>query len=231
MVFAKRVARIVLLLLLASGVIAQQERPTPKPSLSQMIPETMRFVLEDDYQGFVWWVPPELWEVSGMEGRQVKELSKYTLMIVVIGRKSAFGANVDYLSPSELRSNMVLQDAEGTNYPPLPTVSKDIETFVAALRVFLHDPAMQEHADFVFFAGMDKAGKPLASARKRGGLRLIIRKVAGEEERLFDWQTPLDSFSPPVYCPVGKERLQASWRYCPWHGVKLYDDSNEKKEK
>jgi hypothetical protein len=63
--------------------------------------------------------------------------------------------------------------------------------------------------------------KPIADPLSPGGFSLVLSKLIAGKDKVFEWKLPLTSLSPPKYCPAGKERVQANWKYCPWHRVKL----------
>ena len=50
---------------------------------------------------------------------------------------------------------------------------------------------------------------------------ITIEKLIAGKDRTMEWKLPLTSISTPKHCPVGKESVQANWKYCRWNGVKL----------
>jgi hypothetical protein len=73
----------------------------------------------------------------------------------------------------------------------------------------------------MFFPGKTAAGKPLADPAREGSFTVLIDNLGGQPHSAFEWRLPLTSMTPPRFCPLGKERMEASWKYCPWHGTKL----------
>ena len=43
-------------------------------------------------------------------------------------------------------------------------------------------------------------------------------KLGGEK---LHWNLPLSSLLKPKKCPVDNEIMNGSWKFCPFHGVKL----------
>jgi hypothetical protein len=80
---------------------------------------------------------------------------------------------------------------------------------------------MGQNCVILFFPGATKMAEPIADPFVPGKFSVTITKLIGGKDRVLEWRLPLTSLSPPKYCPVGKERVQADWKYCPWHGVKL----------
>ena len=80
---------------------------------------------------------------------------------------------------------------------------------------------MGQNMNILFFPAKTRDGAPLADPQGNGSLFAVIRKVVGVDERVFEWKLPLTSLSPPKFCPVGGEKVEASWIFCPWHGNRL----------
>ena len=77
----------------------------------------------------------------------------------------------------------------------------------------------------LFFPATNKMAKPVADPLAPGSFSIVVAKLLDGKDKTYEWKLPLTALSPPKYCPVGKERVQANWMYCPWHGVKLDADS------
>ncbi len=78
-----------------------------------------------------------------------------------------------------------------------------------------------KNSEFLFFPGKNKDGQPIADAKRKGSFAIVLdEKIAGEEN-LYEWKLPFTSVSPPKFCPIGKEKVEAQWTYCPWHGNRL----------
>jgi hypothetical protein len=80
---------------------------------------------------------------------------------------------------------------------------------------------MGQNIQFLFFSGTNKMAKPIAYPLSSGSFSVVLSKIIEGKDDVFEWKLPLTTLSPPKFCPVGKERVQANWKYCPWHGVKL----------
>jgi hypothetical protein len=73
----------------------------------------------------------------------------------------------------------------------------------------------------LFFPAKTSTGKLIVDTGHEGSFSLLIDNLAGQKQSTFEWRLPLTSLTPPKFCPVGKERVEANWKYCPWHGNKL----------
>jgi hypothetical protein len=202
--------------------------------MSAFMKETQQTPNESGYAGIVWWIPTEFWEISlernGMSEQKAKEryapLGKYTVVAVVIG-KIGIG-NINWISEPEIRDATTLRDSDGNVYQPVQKLSGDAEGLVSVLKpVFANMLGnMGQNIEILFFPATNKMAKPIADPHAPGSFSVAISKLVDGKDKVFEWKLPLTSLTPPKYCPVGKERVQANWKYCPWHGVKLDESPN-----
>jgi hypothetical protein len=66
----------------------------------------------------------------------------------------------------------------------------------------------------------DPKGDPILGGASRGELRVEYRFEDGGPAQTVYWHAPFTSIAGPRTCPKGGEPLEASFEYCPWHGVK-----------
>jgi dipeptidyl aminopeptidase/acylaminoacyl peptidase/tetratricopeptide (TPR) repeat protein len=194
-----------------------------------LIQETQQLTREPGYMGILMWMPVEYMEKAaeraGFSGEKVHEryapLRKYTMIVAGVGKLGI--GNINWISEPEVRSNLKLRDAAGNDYEPVQELSGDAKAFATILKPMMANMLgkMGENVQIYFFPGADKMGNPIADPLAPGSFSVVITNILGTKESIYEWKLPLTSLSPPRYCPVGKERMQASWKYCPWHGVKL----------
>lgn len=216
-----------------SSLVAQ-DRPKPPTvdtdvDMTAFIRETQQSPNQAGYVGLVWWIPVEYWEISsqrsGVADDKAKQryapLRKYTLVAVAVG-KIGIG-NVNWISEPEIRDNTTLRDSEGNAYQPVQKLSGDAEGLVSILKAVFGNMlgSMGQNIQLLFFPAVNKMARPIADPLASGSFSVVLSKVIEGKDRVFEWKLPLTSLSPPRYCPIGKERVQANWKYCPWHGVKL----------
>jgi len=234
--FSRTLALVFLIMMVAALAIGQQSSAPAaskdfQPTIEEIVAETQQHVSGDGVTGLVWWIPVEFWETAAKAngGRgdlsTFKPLREYTTLVVVAGKVSAFG-NIQCFSEDEVRENILLQDAAGATYLPLKTaeINGDAQGMATVLRPIFVNALGKLGENFVilFFPAKNKAGKAIAPAMDRGSFTVIMRRLAGPEKS-WTWNTPLNSLMPPKYCPVGKERVQSNWSFCPWHGVSLVE--------
>jgi hypothetical protein len=220
---------LIALALLPSAVAQSEPHPVADVDLHALIKELQQTTREPGTLGLLMWTPVEYWEKSaegaGTPSAKAQErfasLRKYTVIIAAVGKLGI--GNINWISESEVRSNLKLRDAAGNDYEPLQKVSGDAEGLATLIKPILANMmgTMGQNVQIYFFPGTDKMAKPIADPLAPGGFSIVITNLLGPKESVYEWKLPLTSLSPPRYCPVGKERMEASWKYCPWHGVKL----------
>lgn len=169
--------------------------------------------------GLVLWLPRE-WAMAHGSGREIADLlSRYTVVAVVVGQIGALGPT--FASAADIRGKVVLRKGK-VDYAPVEKVSSEADFLASVLRAMFAKilGRMGEGFEILFFPGVD-GGELLADARRPGTFSVVIRDLAGQPESLYTYHLPLSSLLPPKLCPVGKERVKASWKYCPWHGIPL----------
>jgi hypothetical protein len=229
-----RILSLLLLVLLFTCLsLAQQPASATRPAdagpkVDEIINETQQRVAGDHVAGIVWWIPVEFWEAAARaQGRKpdgtLDTLRDYTMMVVAVGNVGELG-NIKWHNGEEIRKNVELLDASGTAYAPLAMadVNNNAQTMAKVMRpIFVNSlGALGENLEIIYFPAKNKAGQSLADAKNRGTFSLRMKQM-GDVDHTFQWNLPLNSLMPPKFCPVGKERVQSNWNFCPWHGVAL----------
>jgi hypothetical protein len=209
-----------------------------KIDFNAFLKETQQSDAHNGKTAFVWFVPPELWEESAVSAGSTQQAARkafaplhdYRLFIVGVGSVGAVSAgagNVDWLPDGDVRKNVVLRDGAGHTYAPVEKVSADAQALIDVIRPTFKN-IMGPAADglhLLFFPIKDAAGQEFGDPHHSGELSLVVSKIMDPGTRVYTWRFPLNSLAAPRYCPVGKERVEASWKYCPWHGNKLDVDA------
>jgi hypothetical protein len=197
--------------------------------LDDIIKETQLTVGGKDTAGLVWWLPTEFWEQSAIQQGNSPEQARttfapmrnYTMIIVAVG-KIGLG-NINWHSENEIRSNTTLRDSDGQAYQPLKEISPDAQGIASIVKPVLANilgPTGQ-NLQILFFPAKTAKGKSIADPTHAGSFSVLLSNLTSQKESEFAWRLPLSSLSPPKFCPVGKERVEASWKFCPWHGNRL----------
>jgi len=200
------------------------------PDTTDLARETQQTIREGDYAGLVWWIPYEYWtqvaasrspSASRMAGR-LQALKDYTVVGIFLARVSDLGA-FNYVTPAELRQKVSIRDAAGKDYPPISQLGDDAKMLEAVLKPMLANAMGRagENFELLFFPARTSSGNAIAPAAEKTRFSVVLKYPPDLPEVVYEWRLPLTSISPPKYCPVGKERVNANWDYCPWHGVPL----------
>jgi hypothetical protein len=235
--------------LVASAMLAQQpaassasskpaaattaEDPADQVDLSALAKETEQIDQRTGKMGMFWWTPIEFWEQSaikqgvspGQARRQFQAMRDYNVFIIGIGDMGGMG--IDWQPAEVIHKSVSLRDQAGNVYRPLESVSSDVEMFVGILKPILKGMLgpMGEGIQIVFFPVKDKTGKIFADPFRASEFSLLVADVMGPKVATYTWRLPVSALLPAKYCPVGKERVEANWKYCPWHGNKLDADA------
>lgn len=227
----------------AAGPAAAQQRPTdpsttsvsappdvPPPSVEELTRECQQQVTGKDRVGFIWWIPFEFWEASARQGggsvedarKQFKSLQEYVTVSVVVAKMGGLGS-MEFIPRDTVRANLTVRDALGKEWKPLDNISEEARMLTQVLKPMFASSMgkMGENIELYFFPARNAAGGLIADPLSRKTFSVVLRNVYGPEELNFTWQLPLNALAPPAYCPTGKERVQANWKFCPWHGTRL----------
>ncbi|MFZ0276452.1 MAG: hypothetical protein WA254_13545 [Candidatus Sulfotelmatobacter sp.] len=220
----------ILALALLPAAVAQSAPPAAtEVDFNALVRELEQTTKEPGYIGVIMWTPVQYWEQSlvraGFSADKARDrflaLRKYTVIMAGFGKMGI--GNINWISEPEVRSNLKLRDAAGNDYESVQKVSGDAEGLASIIKPLLANMlgTMGQNLQIYFFPAADKMANPIADPLAPGSFSIVITNILGTKESVYEWKLPLTSLSPPRYCPVGKERVEANWKYCPWHGVKL----------
>lgn len=214
---------------LPAWALAQEKAADETYNVEEIIKETQKSISDPKCVGLIWWIPTEFWEQAaqkhGTPAEQAHQtfgaLRQYTVIGVAVGRLGL--GNINWYNEQIIRSSVALKDSEGAVYAPLTDLSPDAAGLVSIFKPVLSNilGPMGQNFQLLFFPSQTSKGKLIADPHHEGAFTVDFSYPQEKIESQHDWKLPLTSLSPPKYCPVGKERVQANWKYCPWHGNKL----------
>lgn len=222
-------------LVLPQFLHAQESAPSAsaETKIDAIIKETQQTVGGKDTTGFVWWLPAEFWEQSAIEQGSTPEqarssfaaLRDYTMVIIAVGKVGL--GNINWRSEKEIRAGTSLRDSDGQVYQPLQEISGDAQGIASIVRPVLANilGPMGQNLQILFFPAKTKSGRPIADPTRASSFSVVLSNLTTLKESEFSWRLPLTSLSPPKFCPAGKERVEANWKFCPWHGVPLDENA------
>jgi hypothetical protein len=198
-------------------------------SSSEIAAETARLVQEHGHVANFWWLPPEYWILAAKEleltdseqATVAKVFRDYTIIAAldadVTEKKAANMAPIaDVVKHAHFtRGGETLEVLREVN----PEVSKLVPTLVYLLRSSMGQ--LGGGMRLLPLSNLDAKGNPVFTADQRGELVLDYRLRDDGPVHQVRWHAPLSSVVGEHKCPKGGEALEASWSYCPWHGVKI----------
>ncbi len=176
-----------------------------------------------------WWLPQEYWEqvakelkLPAADQEKVRVVFRDYLLVGAFDMKLSADKKPELASIPEIVKHAsfyrdgekieVLRDAN-------PELVRLTRSLVVLLRASLG--GMGEGLRLLPLPNVDAQGKPILSGRAPGELRLEYRfDEAGPAQEVY-WRAPITAIAGAKKCPKGGEMLEASFEYCPWHGVKL----------
>ncbi len=201
-----------------------------------LLRETQLSIAGNGHSGLLWWIPFEFWVHSAEErgespekaAETFKALKPYIMVGVFVAKVTPIGS-FEFVSSADMQTNIVIRDAQGTDYAAVAEPAPDAKNLAAAVKPILAGALGKagENFEFLFFSNQNKQGTAIAEAQQKGQFSIVLKKIAGVPESRFEWRLPLTAVMPPKFCPVGKERVHANWDYCPWHGVALNTPSGK----
>lgn len=207
-------------------LLAAAEQPKRVPSSASISAETRESRRSGDHVLTFWWLPVEYWTASARELKKSAEqverarelLQSYVVLAMVDARVYPDG-RLDYRDMEGVRDSLRLT-RDSREIPPLSRLDPEVARILPELAYFMTAGlgVMSGGLRLVLFPNIDREGEPISSGSTEG-------KVAARYEPEGDapislvWPSPLTSVAGPRLCPRGGEALEASWAYCPYHGV------------
>jgi hypothetical protein len=191
--------------------------------MEDMLPEIQRNTGKHPTIALVWWMPAEYFEAAQTNSsKQFDAFRNNTVFGVVFAKIAPFGL-LDFSPADKIRTSVVVHDASGAEYKPIDKLTDDVRVPLEIMKPMFSASLgkLGENIQFLVFAGKDQSGKRIADPRASRDFSVEIKELAGEPETIVSWRLPLSAVFPPRFCPVGREKVEANWKFCPWHGVAL----------
>jgi hypothetical protein len=173
-----------------------------------------------------WWLPVEYWVAAARELRKPENeleridtlLEGYVILGMVDADVSADGT-LRFATLEDANDRLVLL-RNGRETKPVSRLDPKVGATLPELSYFMTASLgpMAQGLRLVLLPNIDDDGRPVVSGSGTG--EIAARYLAdGAEPVSLRWRAPLTSVVGPRRCPKGGEELEASWGYCPWHGV------------
>jgi hypothetical protein len=215
-------------LLLLAVPIALLAAPVLAAGPGEIAQETQRSVAGASGVFQVWWLPSEYWEAAAKRQswpeEQLKALEGRIRNYLVLGVIDATlgGTKLSFAEHADIAEQIAVE-RNGTAIKPLRQLDPSLAKMIPELSYFIRISLgpLQEGLRLLFFPNLSDAGETILTGSGAGELRVGYRPEGAAEPVDFRWRGPLTSVAGRRTCPEGGEPLEASWRFCPWHGVEL----------
>jgi hypothetical protein len=176
-----------------------------------------------------WWLPQEYWEqvakelgIPAAEQEKVHVVFRDYLLVGAFESKLNTDRKPDFATIAEIVKRAKFY-RNGEEVAVLRDVNPELARLTPSL-VYLLRASLAGLGDglrLLPLANVDTTGKPILSGAAKGELRLEYRFDEAGPTQEVNWRAPLTAIAGAKKCPKGGEMLEASYAYCPWHGVKL----------
>ena len=177
----------------------------------------------------VWWLPLEYWLAAAQELKKpaqeiddVRKLFRYYLIIAVLDARVLDDGKLEPATHAEIGPHLqirrngepveILRDVDPRVARRVGELSYLLKTSLSMLGVGLR---------IFFLPNIDDDGRPLLQGASNGTLMIRYEQAEDEDALEYLWHAPLTSVAGSVRCPEGGEELEAHFKFCPWHGIKL----------
>lgn len=215
---------LVILLFLPFLIHAQEEF---KVNSDELVGDLQISKSTDDQFQLVWWIPPTFWEVSVGQDPSVSEEEK-DILLEMVGQKPIFAvldADINafgmftYPDEDDVRKSIKVIDYQGNTYLPIPKeeINSDTDMLLSMMGPMLSNMMgdMGKHFYFFVFPEILDSNTALNEPNTETAFTFYLN------EESFDWKLPLPAMMPPKYCPVDNQKLNGTYKFCPFHGKKL----------
>jgi hypothetical protein len=176
-----------------------------------------------------WWLPREYWEACALElGLPDAERAKiramfrdYIIVGVVDAKVSVENKQAELKSTPEIVARAKFY-RNGEPVEVLREVTPELQALVYPLSAFMRASlrGLGDGLRLLPLPNADAKGEPILEGASRGELRVEYRFEENDTAQAAYWHAPFTAVAGTRTCPKGGEPLEASFEYCPWHGVK-----------
>jgi hypothetical protein len=175
----------------------------------------------------LWWLPTEYWEASARElgwseerVDGVRRLARGYVILAVLDARAGNDGKIEHRKHADLVQRLSVR-RNGERLDALRQLNPAFSEQMPELSYFLTASVgpLAEGVRLLFFPNVDGDGQPVLAGGRAGELAVRYRYDDAAEPLDVLWRAPLTAVAGAKSCPKGGERLEASWRFCPWHGV------------
>ena len=177
-----------------------------------------------------WWLPIEYWQECARELALPEEerakiepmLRDYILVAALDAKVSAEKKGADLATTGDMVAHAKFY-RNGEQVEVLREVAPGVPELLPKLVYLLRSSLgpLGEGLHVLPLPNVDAKGNRILTGASTGELKLEYRfDDSGPVQTLY-WHAPFTAIAGPKTCPKGGEPLEASFEFCPWHGVKV----------
>ncbi len=214
--------------------IGADRKPIDEVDPAALNAETQKMKNPGSGMDFVWWIPPEFWQIVLTQDPSVPEaqvqqmigvLRPYSVLAVVQADISPFGSFKFFDRDRVMAGLSVSIVREGgaiSAISHLEASDPDLRIMLDQMKPVLAAAMGNIGQNFYFFPlpDTDSEGNRVASPYEKGTLRVRLSARDENLPSVLDIELPIDALFVPRICPNGKP-AHVSWKFCPWNGEKL----------
>ncbi len=177
-----------------------------------------------------WWLPIEYWQACARELALSEEerakieplLRDYVLIAALDAQVSAEKKGAELLSTADIVAHAKFY-RNGEQVEVLREVAPGVPELLPKLVYLLRGSLgpLGEGLHVLPISNVDAKGNRILTGSTPGELRIEYRFEDDGPAKSVHWHAPFTSIAGEKTCPKGGEPLEASFEFCPWHGVKV----------
>ncbi len=215
-----------MLLLLPVCLLLGAADPPREIRASVIAEETQRSHKVERHVMSFWWLPVEYWVAAARELKlseetidRAGELLRDYVVIGIVDAEVQQNGRFKFASLRNANERLFLI-RNGKEVVPVERIDPAVERILPELAYFLTTSLgpLSSGLRLALYPNIDPKGRPIMGGSSQGTLVAKYRPEGAIPISLI-WRSPLTSVAGSHICPRGGEDLDASWNYCPWHGV------------
>ncbi|MEX2205324.1 MAG: hypothetical protein WEF50_03745 [Myxococcota bacterium] len=176
-----------------------------------------------------WWLPQEYWEqvakelaIPAEEQAKVRAAFRDYLLVGAFEFELSTEKQPEFATIAEISKRATFY-RDGEKVEVLREVNPELARLAPSLVYLLRASlaGLGEGLRLLPLSNVDSKGKPILAGGAPGELRLEYRFDEKSPAQAVYWRAPLTSIAGVKKCPSGGESLEASFEFCPWHGVRV----------
>ncbi len=222
-----KIMRQLLIAILLSIPLLTRGQAESDVSVTDLIGEIQQWNKQGNKMSLAWWIPSEYWRIALKDRNDIppetiahfeKVFDDY-MMIWACDLTINLDGTLTFTAEQEIGKSISVVDRNDNEHFPLAKeeILVEVLTIAETMKpVFAQALGqMGQGLHYYFFNVRDENGKSLVDAKRHGTFKIL------HSNSEFLWKLPLATLMPPKFCPLDREKMNGTWKYCPLHGNAL----------